>query len=165
MSGDSYEMRFSYSSRAVITSFKQSGFELLGASGIFSAVNNNGTWVTTEALPISPSVSVAGNVVTATLSTSIAVEVWTFTVTAASVEYRVSRTYNGSFTVTEQGTPMLHFGQDVIDNIRWNDSGGNFPINGPAVSDWFSMTSSNRANMRAGMEQIEQSRTQSFWGK
>ncbi|WP_256756630.1 discoidin domain-containing protein [Cohnella sp. WQ 127256] len=157
MSGTGYEMKFNYNNKAIITSYKQSNIEMLGVDGIFSAVNNNGTWVTSESLTNPPNVSVSSNVITATFTTPVADETWTFTVNDDSVIYKLSRTYNGSYAVTQQGTPMVHFGQDIVDNIRWNESGGNYPITGPTVSNWLSMGSSNRTSMRLGMEQISYS--------
>ncbi|HEY5583696.1 MAG TPA: RICIN domain-containing protein [Ruminiclostridium sp.] len=160
MTGSNYKMIFNYNAKAKITSFVVNGRETLDAAGMYSAVKNNGTWVTTESLTASPTVSVSGSVVTATLSTSVANETWIFTCSDANVTLKLSRTYNGAYTVNMQGTPMIHWTQSLFENIRWKDSAGNMPIGGRGNNygrwdhKWIVAGENLNTNIAVGQEQV-----------
>lgn len=164
ITGTGYQLKFNYNSKAMITSFKLGTHEFLGSGsssgGIYSAVCSSGTWETSQSLSTSPTVSVSGSVVTATFSTSVANETWTFTAYDDRVTYRLSRTYNGSYSVTRQGTPILDFDQHAAENIRWSGDGGNWPVEGASVTSgyfpgyWIGPTSPNRTDMRISKEQL-----------
>ncbi|HEY5583697.1 MAG TPA: RICIN domain-containing protein [Ruminiclostridium sp.] len=160
MTGSNYKMIFNYNAKVKITSFVVNGRETLDSAGMYSVVKNSGTWVTTETLGTSPSVSVNGSVVTATFSTSVANETWTFTCSDANISLKLSRTYNGAYTVNMQGTPMIHWTPSLFENIRWKDSAGNFPIAGKANNlgradkKWIVAGDNLNTNIAVGQEQV-----------
>jgi hypothetical protein len=166
ITGTNYALVFNYNLKAVITSYQQGSVQYIGAfgggaGGIFSAVLlNNTTWVTSQSLPTNPIVTVTASTVTATFSTSVADETWTFVANDAFVTFQLSRTYTGSYNITEQGTPVIDLAQTVSSNIRWTEDGGNWPVEpaGPATgyfpAYWIGSTSGNRTETRISKEQI-----------
>ena len=162
MTGDNYTMVFDYHQQARVSSFIVHSQQLLDTStnqGFYSAVYTGSSWVTTQTLSTNPVVQISGNVVTATFTTSVATEVWTFTVAAASVQFQIARTYTSSITLAQQGTPMLNFAEHALDNIRWPDDGGNFPVDGSQLdtyqSDWLATGTQLDSNIHASKEQID----------
>lgn len=166
MTGTGYSMAFSYNAQAVITSLQINGVETLDtAQGIYSAVYKgpwlSGTWITSQSLTTSPTVTVVGSTVTATFTTSVASETWTFTVNSTNVVFALSRTYNAAYTGTnafsQQGTPMINFSQNTVESIRWPDDGGAFPIANGLLNtyqqDWLATGSQLDTNVRVGEEQ------------
>lgn len=135
ITGNHYVLVFNYNLRAQVMSLRIDGVETLEASndpaqGIYSAAKVGGTWYTTQTLDSSPTVSVNGLVVTASLKTPIAAETWTLSGADNSVSLKISRAYNGAGTVDEQGTPMLNFLPAAFDTIRWPGDASATPIGG-----------------------------------
>ncbi|HEY0827733.1 MAG TPA: hypothetical protein VGE40_06540, partial [Bacilli bacterium] len=160
MNGSRYTMVFKYNGQALISSLVVDGKQTLDTSansGIYSAIYN-GAWVTTQSIA-SPAVTVNGttNVVTATLSTSVADETWTFTVTDSNVKFKLDRTYKTDTSISEQGTPMINFGESAFEHMRWPGDGGNFPVGGTLVNNqrkWLSAGPNFTSNVRVAKEQI-----------
>ncbi|GGD88954.1 discoidin domain-containing protein [Paenibacillus nasutitermitis] len=103
------------------------------------AYQTDGGWNTSKALSVNPSVTVSGNVVTASFATAVASETWTFTVSDANLQYKLSRTYGSAYTAQEQGTPTLVFKQDAVQSIRWPASGAQWWVGGEASAQKWSL--------------------------
>lgn len=137
MCGHAYCLAFDYDHQARIRSLRVAGHELLDpAEGVYSAVTVGETETTSRKLADSPHVDIHGDTVTATFSTGVADERWTFTVGSGDVSFRLARTYTSAATVTDQGTPAMVLAQDAVEQMRWAGDGGNYPLGGTLVDTY-----------------------------
>lgn len=163
MSGTNYTLKLNYNGKSRVTSFVVNGQETIdqvGSEGIYTASLVGGTWYTSQG-GVVPAVSVLGSTVTETFSTAITSETWTFTVSDPSVTLQIQRVYNGSYTVTDQGSPMISFAEHSFDNIRTPGDGGNIPIDGNVLnvtqSKWLATGTKLDTNSRIAKEQVNYS--------
>ncbi|HET6507980.1 MAG TPA: hypothetical protein VFG42_14410 [Baekduia sp.] len=159
----SYQLKLDYNNKAVITSYKVGTHETLGTAtggGIYSALTtDDSTWVTSLSGVTGLTRSISGNVVTVSFSTSLASETWTLTANGNDVVFKLSRTYSGSASIKQQGTPSINLAQHTADVVRWPGDGSSWPVEPASISSggfgdyWIGSTSPHRTSMRVSKEQ------------
>ena len=154
-----YALTYNYNLKSQVSSLQVDGAETLqSGQGIISAANKAGTWITTDSLGASPSVTVAGSTVTATLTTSLGLETWLFTGNNDSVSLRITRTYTGAHTLTVGSVPLVTLKQGTFETLRWPGDGGATPVGGSqfdALQGWWLGPRDNTgSNNHTAKEQI-----------
>jgi hypothetical protein len=156
--GQRYEMKVSADQRAVVTSLRVDGKELLGESGIYSGVKAGESWVTSQKTATAPLVKTNGDSATLTYQTPLFEERWEMKATADRVVLRVVRKHTSDLTTEENGQPILNFQRDAIEHVRWTEDGGNWPVMGPEADripkTWFSMASPGFEKKRHTKQQL-----------
>lgn len=126
-----YALTYDYNLKSQVTSLLVDGTETLeSGQGVVSAANESGTWITTSSLAASPTVTISGSTVTATLSTSLGSETWVFTGNTDSVTMQMSRTYSAGHTLTVGSVPLVTLKHGSFEGLRWPGDGGVTPVGG-----------------------------------
>jgi len=129
--GDRYRMTVDVREEVAITSLLVDGTEFLQDGGlIHTAVKVEGAWSGSLAPTSAPVVDVSNQKVTIEYETDYTAERWEIKAKKERADVTFEKTYKGNFTVEEQGFPMMKYGQDIVENIRWSRSGGNFWVGG-----------------------------------
>ena len=156
--GQRYEMKVSADQRAVVTSLRVDGKELLGESGIYSGMKVGESWTTSEKTSSAPQVKIDGDNAILTYQTPLFEERWEMKATAERVLLRVVRKHTSDLTTEENGQPILNFQRDAIEHVRWTEDGGNWPVMGPEADripkTWFSMASPGFEKKRHTKQQL-----------
>lgn len=156
--GQRYEMKVSADQRAVVTSLRVDGKELLGESGIYSGMKVGESWTTSEKTSSAPQVKIDGDNAILTYQTPLFEERWEMKATADRVVLRVVRKHTSDLTTEENGQPILNFQRDAIEHVRWTEDGGNWPVMGPEADripkTWFSMASPGFEKKRHTKQQL-----------
>ncbi|MHB1463059.1 MAG: discoidin domain-containing protein [Armatimonadota bacterium] len=131
--GSHYRMVIDLGHKVAITSLMTDGTEWLADGAcIYTGIKVDGIWANSLVLTDDPMVKVSKQGVTIGFETRYTSETWQIGSNTDHVNITFSRRFKGDVIVEEQGFPMMSFGQDVVENIRWRKSGGNFWVGGKA---------------------------------
>ncbi len=131
--GSHYRMVVDLGHKVAITSLMTDGTEWLADGAcIYTSIKVDGVWANSLVLTDNPKVKVSKQGVTISFETRYTSESWQIDSNTDQVNIDFSRRFKGDVVVDEQGFPMMSFGQDVVENIRWHKSGSNFWVGGKA---------------------------------
>jgi hypothetical protein len=159
MCGDRYCAVFDGAGRAVLSNLTVDGQELLDPSlGVHSSITTAEGDVTSLELATDPRVQIDDDEVVVRFTTSVADEKWTFDVDDDRLRFTLTRTYRADLTMAEQGSPRMVFAEDAVDQMRWPDDGGNFPVGGRLVdtyqTSWLAGGARFDPGVRTSKEQV-----------